>query len=41
LGQKGDKVIIIAYAMMEEEEATGFKPKLVYVDGKNKIIKKR
>lgn len=40
LGQKGDKVIIIAYAMMEEDEATGFKPKLVYVDGKNKVIKK-
>ena len=41
LGQAGDKVIIIAYAMMEEREATGFKPKLVYVDGKNKIIKKK
>lgn len=41
LGQKGDKVIIIAYAMMEEEEAVGFKPKLVYVDGKNKVIKKK
>lgn len=41
LGQKGDKVIIIAYAMLEEAEATGFKPKLVYVDGKNKVIKKK
>jgi len=41
LGQAGDKVIIIAYAMMEEEEAVGFKPKLVYVDGKNKVIKKK
>jgi len=41
LGQKGDKVIIIAYAMMEEEEASGFRPKLVYVDGKNKVVKKR
>ena len=41
LGQKGDKVIIIAYAMMDEEEATGFKPKLVYVDGKNRVVKKK
>jgi len=41
LGQEGDKVIIIAYAMMDEEEAIGFKPKLIYVDGRNRVIKKK
>ncbi len=41
LGQKGDKVIIIAYAMMEESEAVGFVPKLIYVDGKNRVLKKK
>ncbi len=41
LGQRGDKVIIIAYAMMEEGEASGFKPKLIYVDGKNRVMKKK
>ncbi len=41
LGQKGDKIIIIAYAMLEEKEAKSFKPRLIYVDGRNKIIKKR
>ncbi|MDG6773402.1 aspartate 1-decarboxylase [Thiomicrorhabdus sp. ZW0627] len=32
-----DLLIIAAYASMSEEEADQFKPKLVYVDGENKI----
>jgi aspartate 1-decarboxylase len=39
LVQKGDKVIIIAYAFMSPEEAKNFKPKVVLVDEKNRIKK--
>ncbi len=35
--QVGDIIIIAAFASMSEEEADSFKPKLVYVDGKNQI----
>ena len=37
----GDTVIIIAYAMMKEEEAKNFVPKVVMVDEKNRPIKVR
>ena len=37
----GDTVIIIAYAMMNEEEAKNFGPKVVMVDEKNRPIKVR
>lgn len=33
---KGDLVIIVAYASMSEEEALKFKPKVVFVDEKNR-----
>lgn len=36
--QKGDKVIIVAYASMTEEERKTFKPDIVIVDDNNKII---
>ena len=39
LVQTGDKVIIIAYAMMTEEQAQTFSPKVVMIDGDNKIAK--
>src|SRR5574341_1340646 len=39
LGQKKDLVIIISYAGLEPEEAQNHKPKLVYLDSKNRIIK--
>jgi len=39
LVQPGDKVIIIAYAMMTEEQAQTFAPKVVMIDGDNKIAK--
>ena len=35
---KGDKIIIIAYANMDLEEAEMFKPSIVIVDDKNNII---
>ena len=37
--QKGDIVIIMSYALMEFEEAKGFKPSVIFPDTKtNKII---
>lgn len=33
----GDKVIIMCYAQMTPEEAKSHSPKVVFVDGKNKI----
>lgn len=40
LCSKGDKVIIMAYAQMDREEAEEFKPRVVFVDKENKIVKK-
>lgn len=37
----GDTVIIIAYSMMEEEEAKNFVPKVVMVDEHNRPLKVR
>jgi len=39
--QPGDKVIIIAYAMMTEEEAENFVPRVVMLDGDNKVVEIR
>ncbi len=38
LVQKGDKVIVIAYAEMEEVEARNFEPKVVQVDSENRPL---
>ena len=38
-GYVGDKIIIISYAIMSEEEAKLFKPTVVLVDDNNKIVK--
>jgi aspartate 1-decarboxylase len=35
---KGDKIIIIAYAQMNEQEAQSHKPSVVIVDDDNNII---
>lgn len=35
----GDKVIILSYSVVAEEEAKSNQPKLVYVDERNAIIK--
>jgi aspartate 1-decarboxylase len=36
---KGDLVIIASYVLIEEKDAKNWKPKCVFVDGKNKIKK--
>ena len=35
---KGDKVIIVAYALLTEDEADNFSPKIVHVNSENQII---
>ncbi len=37
--QVGDHIILMAYAQMSLEEAANFQPKVVFVDGENKISK--
>ena len=37
LVQKGDRVIIVSYAQLDEEEAGEFQPKIVVVDDRNAI----
>ncbi len=37
LGAVGDKVVILAYAAVEDAEARAFKPKVVHVDEKNRL----
>ena len=36
----GDRLLIISYAMMEEKDAAAFKPKVIFVDEKNRIVNK-
>ena len=36
--QKGDKVIIVTYAMLDEKEELTHKPTIVIVDDKNEVI---
>ncbi|MCM2277426.1 MAG: aspartate 1-decarboxylase [Oligoflexia bacterium] len=37
LVQPGDKLIIVTYAQMSADEAVQFKPRAIFVDGKNRI----
>ncbi|MEN6405252.1 MAG: aspartate 1-decarboxylase [Thermoguttaceae bacterium] len=37
LGTPGDKVIIISYAAMPDDEARRWQPKIVHVDEKNRL----
>lgn len=39
LGSRGDIVLILSYCHVADKEAQNFIPKLVFVDGKNAIIK--
>jgi len=41
LGEVGDLLIVISYCHLEFEEAKKYRPRVVYVNEKNKIIKKR
>jgi aspartate 1-decarboxylase len=36
LGSPGDKVIVMAFGLVAEEELEGFKPAIVRVDGQNR-----
>lgn len=38
LGQRGDIVIIISYAVMDDRECRGHKPIVVHVDAQNHIV---
>ncbi len=39
-GAVGDEIIIISYASMTDEEARKYKPTVVHVDKRNKIVSK-
>jgi len=39
LVQPGDRVIIISYAILEEEKALQHKPRVVFVDEQNRVTK--
>jgi aspartate 1-decarboxylase len=41
LVQTGDTVIILSYVQAEDTEARALKPRLVYVDGENRIVATR
>ena len=41
LAVKGDIVIILTYSPVEEAQTRNLKPKLVYVDAKNQIVKSK
>jgi aspartate 1-decarboxylase len=36
LGKKGDRVIILSYALMTPQEAKKFKPRVILLNGKNR-----
>lgn len=38
LGEVGDKVIIVAYAVCDEAEAAGLRPVIVHVDDENRLL---
>jgi aspartate 1-decarboxylase len=40
-GAVGDIIIIIAFAMFDEKELEGFKPKIIVLDENNKIIERK
>ncbi|MFW6151165.1 MAG: aspartate 1-decarboxylase [Chloroflexota bacterium] len=37
LAAKGDQVLILAYALVDEGEARGLEPSIVHVDGANRV----
>jgi aspartate 1-decarboxylase len=41
LAEKGDRVIIVSYGFVDQAQTPVIKPKIVKVDMKNKIIKKK
>ena len=41
LGEIGDKLIILAFAYINEEELNNFKPKIIIFDEKNRVLEIR
>ena len=39
LGQRGDIVIVMTFAAMEEAEARAFRPRVVHVDAQNRVTR--
>jgi aspartate 1-decarboxylase len=39
--EPGDRIIICTYAVLSEQEAAGFRPRLVYLDADNRILRQR
>lgn len=39
LGLPGDLVILIAYGTFEDAELAGYQPRVVFVDGQNRIVR--
>ena len=39
LASPGDILIICAYVQVSEQSLSGFKPKLIYLDGKNRVTR--
>jgi aspartate 1-decarboxylase len=39
LGVKGDQVVILAYGTADDHEARLLKPKIIHVDGQNRIVR--
>ena len=37
----GDILVILAYGIVEDKKAKAINPKIVFVDGKNRIVKKK
>jgi aspartate 1-decarboxylase len=40
LGEPGDKIIVIAYALFEDKERSTYTPKIIHVDEKNRVVKR-
>ena len=38
LGEPGDRLIVLSYALVDEKELSGFKPRMVSLDENNSII---
>lgn len=41
LAQINDRIIVVAYGIMDSNDLKNFKPRIVVLDGKNKILKKK
>jgi len=40
LARKGDHIIIASYGQIEGKKLKDYRPKLVFVDGNNKVVRK-